>query len=85
MRHYRCRHDIIADILNKAIENPSRISHLAQAGNLPLDRAKPLIQDLTQHGLLIYNPENQTYEASELAYEWTALYNKLKEIYEITL
>ncbi len=83
MRHYRCRHDIIADILSRAIKNPSRISYLAQAGNLPLDRAKPLIQDLITHGLLSYNPEDRTYTATELAYEWTAMYKKLREIYDL--
>ena len=83
MRRYRCRHDIIAAILGKAIEGPSKISHLAQAANLPLDRARPLVEDLVRRGLLIYNPATRSYEATELGYEWLAIYEKLREVYDV--
>ena len=81
MARYRCRHEIVADMLRRVTQGPSKASHIAMAANLPLDRAKKLIMDMVSHGLLIYNPHTREYEATDLAYEWLALYDKLRSIY----
>ncbi|MCE4613160.1 MAG: winged helix-turn-helix domain-containing protein [Desulfurococcales archaeon] len=78
---YRCRHDIIADILKTALA-PARISQIAFKANLPLDRARRHVERLVERGLLAYNPMEGTYSATELAYEWLALYEKLRLLYD---
>ncbi len=78
----RCRHDIAADVLRRAVEGPARLSHLARAGNLPLDRARVLVAGMVEAGLLYYDPESRVYEATELAYEWLRLYEMLRGLYD---
>jgi len=79
----RCRIDIIADILRSVVENgPLLISEIAVRANLPLDRARPLVGSLVERGLLHYQPEERLYEATDRAYEWLALYDMLKNIYD---
>ncbi|MEB3806846.1 MAG: hypothetical protein GSR73_04940 [Desulfurococcales archaeon] len=84
MKRYRCRHDIVASILEGVRDGASRISRIARAANLPLDRARALVEDLVEHGLLIYDHVSREYSLTDLAYEWLALYEKLREVYDVS-
>jgi len=80
---YRCRIDIVADILRAIVEEgPLLISEIASRANLPLDRARPLVEDLVYNGLLVYRSEERRYEATDRAYEWLELYRLLREVYD---
>lgn len=80
---YRCRIDIVADILRAVVEEgPLLISEIASRANLPLDRARPLVEDLVYNGLLVCCTEDGLYEATERAYEWLELYRPLREVYD---
>lgn len=79
----RCRIDIVADVLYSVVEEgSSRISRIASMANLPLDRARPLVEDLVEKGLLTYRVEESVYEATDRAYEWLSLYRFLREVYD---
>lgn len=83
MARYRCRHDIIADILRTLREHgPLRLSHIALKANLPLDRAKALLEDLTRTGLIVKDPSSQRYAVTPKGHEWLSLYTMLNEIYK---
>ncbi|MEB3772218.1 MAG: hypothetical protein GSR82_00900 [Desulfurococcales archaeon] len=77
----RCRHDIIASILESVAEEPLRLSRIALESNLPYDRAKRIVTDLVNHGLLIYDPETRTYTPTELGYQWLGIYRELENLY----
>jgi predicted transcriptional regulator len=78
----RCRHDIVAAILREAVLQPSRLSHLALNSNVAYDRARLIVDDLVEHGLLVYDPYTRTYSPTELAYQWLAIYRELQNIYD---
>ncbi len=80
---YRCRHDIVADILTAVTEEGGlRVSGIALRANLPLNRAKPILEDLVSHGILVCNEASRLYQATSRAYEWLELYRLLRETYD---
>ncbi|MCE4621662.1 MAG: hypothetical protein F7B95_04420 [Desulfurococcales archaeon] len=83
MVRYRCRHDIVADILHALREHGAlRLSHISLKANLPLDRAKALLEDLAGAGLIVWNPVSQRYSITPRGHEWLSLYTMLNEIYK---
>ena len=78
----RCRHDIIASILESVAGEPLRLSRIALESNLPYDRAKHIVTDLVNNGLLIYDPETKMYTPTELGYQWLGIYRELENLYD---
>ena len=79
---YRCRHDIAAAILESIMDKGGmKISHIAIHSRLPLDRAKKIIRDMVEHGLVYFDPVSETYSLSHLGIEWLYLYKRLEEVY----
>ena len=82
MARYRCRHDITADILRALRKHgPLRLSHIALKANLPLDRAKALLEDMARAGLIVKDPTSQRYAITPKGHEWLSLYTMLNEVY----
>ncbi len=77
----RCRRDITASILESVAEEPLRLSRVALESNLPYDRAKRIVTDLVNHGLLMYDPETRMYSPTELGYQWLGMYRELEHLY----
>lgn len=82
----RTRYDIYADIMQVLrFYGEAGISQIARRANLPIDRAKPLVEFMTKRGLLIKeeNPKNRpkwVYRATRRGFEYLDLYKELARI-----
>jgi predicted transcriptional regulator len=77
----RTRYDIIADIL-KVLNTYGelRISKLTIEANLPLDRARALLNWLVEADLVHYDILHKSYQVTPKAVRWLAIYNQLNLI-----
>jgi len=79
---YRCKHDIVASILNAIIDlDRANISNIALRANLPLDRARSMLIDMEAAGLVYYDRGSRNYHITDRGYEWLAVYRALEGIY----
>ena len=79
----RTRYDIYADImLTLKFYGEAGISQIARRANLPIDRAKPLVEFMCKRGLVIKeeNLEKRPrwiYRATRRGFEYLSLYKEL--------
>lgn len=78
---YRCRHDIINDMLSALMAEPRRITELCSIGNVPVDRGKDIVKYMEKFGILFETTENgeKEYRLTDRGYEWIGLFKHLKK------
>ncbi len=77
----RTKYDIYADILTYlAIVGEERITKIARFANLPLDRARIILEMMCSNGLIrkIFKDNYCFYRISRRGYEYIALYKRLR-------
>ncbi|HDD33813.1 MAG TPA: hypothetical protein ENG30_01530 [Thermofilaceae archaeon] len=81
-RRRRCRHEIMADILNYvSVVGRARPSWIARFANLPLDRANRLLGEMVSLGLLKEDVEEdgaRYYRVTERGFKYVELYRRLR-------
>ena len=84
MGRHRCRHIVVAEILGALEREPwgLLLSHLARRAGLPLDRARRLLADLEEAGLVYRDPSERRYMITWRGFEWLGVYRVLREIYD---
>jgi predicted transcriptional regulator len=82
----RSRYDIYADILSVLqFYGEAGISQIARRANLPIDRAKPLVQFMLSRGLIIKqeNPKKRpstTFHGTIRGYQYLEIYKQLSHM-----
>lgn len=80
----RCRHDVIADVLELLKKNPNgmRITELCTMANLPVDRGLKLLQELTDIGLIyvVTDGKSKVFRITESGYVYLGLYRELQRL-----
>ncbi len=79
----RTFYDVYADILNFLTRaGSSRITQIARYSNLPVDRAKKILKEMAEKGLIKeYSEEGRvTYTVTAKGYMYLELYGRLKKI-----
>jgi len=75
---HRSRYDIIAEIIRTLnYRGGLRISKLALEVNLPIDRAKRIMNQLIKAELVEYHNVHRSYKATFKGLEWLLTYNRL--------
>ncbi len=80
-REQRCRHDIVAEILEALAEEPMKPAQIARKARLAYDRAAKILASLEERGLIYHDPETNEYHLLEPGYEWLYLYKELAKLY----
>ncbi|MCE4613981.1 MAG: hypothetical protein F7B60_00395 [Desulfurococcales archaeon] len=77
----RTRYDIIADIIKALnIKGELQISKLALEVNLPIDRAKTVLNQLVRAELVQHDLHKRSYELTPKAVKWLTIYRQLLKI-----
>lgn len=82
MKRYRCKHDIIYDILSSLNQYSGiRITSISMEANIPVDRAKKILDYMENVGLIykIKKISGERYHITERGYVYMEIYMKLKE------
>ncbi len=83
-RNKRCRHDVIADVLELLVKSPEgvRITELCRMANLPVDRGLKLMQELADLGLVyvVNEGKSRVFIIADSGYVYLGLYRELQRL-----
>ena len=82
---YRCRHQIVADILSALSRAPGEglgITRISLSVGAPVDRVRRVMRELEASGLVYLDRDRRVYVITEKGYEWLSVYLVLESIFK---
>lgn len=80
---YRSRYDIIASILQAAVEKGIRITNMMYVSFLSYKQLKHFLKPLVEHGLLEYTETQQTYRTTKMGIQYLEIYRQMRDLVKI--